>query len=298
MLKVSREAFKYSIDATQAPVARVSSGAALKVETHDSRAGRLRQPEDLKSVQPDYSERFPKTVPLTGPIFIEGALPGDAIAVEILEIELGTAGYMIAKPARGIVPGLVCQDTAKILTVKEGFVWFDDLRIPVRPMIGTIATAPLGEPVATVKNGPYGGNLDCRHIAIGATVYLPVRHRGGLLYLGDVHATMGDGEACGNGVEIAAELTVRVSLVKGGARDWPWIETPDRLISLGTAPTYDQAAELAVRQMMALLSERYGSSPLDAYFLVSAAGDIGVNQTCRYPIDVSVRVEFPKLLFP
>lgn len=298
MLIVSRDDPQYRIAADVPPAARVASGTVLVVETHDARAGRLRRPEDVKAVQVDYSQPFPKSCPVTGPVYVEAAMSGDAIAVDILAIDLDPQGYMVAKPARGIVQGLVKEDTAKILHIEDGHIRFDDLRIPVRPMVGTIATAPeLGE-FAPVKNGNYGGNLDCRRIEPGSRVYMPVRHPGGLLFLGDVHARMGDGEACGNGVEIGARVTLRVSVVPGGARPWPWIETDDLLIALATAPTYEAAAELAVLQMMALLGERYGCSSLDAYLLVSAAGDIGVNQTCRYPIDVSVRVEFPKLAVP
>jgi amidase len=295
MLFVDRDDPRYSIDPKGKPVAMVESGASLIVATHDARTGKLKQADEVMLTAPDFSEKFPKTVPVTGPIVVNGCEPGDALVVEILAIELDQSGFLIVKPKLGLVQGLVEQDTAKIVTVSENVVRFDDLELPVRPMVGVIATAPAGEAVAPIFNGRHGGNLDCSQIAPGARVRMPVRVPGGMLYLGDVHATMGDGEACGTGVEIGARVHIRVSVEKAGARSWPWVEVDDRLITIATAPDFAMASELATREMMELLRQRHGVSSVEAFMLVSAAGDIRVNQACRYPIDVSARVEFPKL---
>ena len=292
---VARDDPRYSIDPEGRSVAEVESGDLLIVATHDARTGKLRRAEDVMLTAPDFREKFPKTVPVTGPIVVADCEPGDALVVDILAIELDDYGFLIVKPKLGLVQGLVEQDTAKIVTVREGFVHFDQLKLPIHPMVGVIATAPAREAIAPIFNGPHGGNLDCTQIAPGARVRMPVRVRGGLLYLGDVHATMGDGEACGTGVEIGARVHIRVTVEKGGARSWPWIETDDRLITVATAPDFALASELATREMMLLLQERHSVSAVDAFMLVSAAGNIRVNQACRYPIDVSARVEFPKL---
>jgi amidase len=162
-------------------------------------------------------------------------------------------------------------------------------------MIGVMATAPAGDPIGTAYCGRHGGNMDNNMIRIGTRVHLPVRVPGAGFYVGDVHASMGDGEVCGTGVEIGARVHLRLTLEKGKARDWPWMETQDLLIQAASAKTYEEASEIAVREMMGLLGERLGLSPPDAFMLVSAIGDVRVNQACRSPIDVSVRVEVPKL---
>lgn len=292
---LTRDDPKYSIDPDDRPAVCVPPGARLIVETHDARTGQLKHADEVMSSAPDYGERFPKTVPVTGPIFVDGAEPGDALVVDILLIEPDEYGFLIVKPKLGLVQGLVNQDTAKVVQVRDGMVEFDRFRFPVRSMVGVIGTAQAEGPVGTIYNGRYGGNLDSTRIAPGARVRMPVRVPGGLLYLGDCHASMGDGEACGTGVEVGARVHVRVGLEKGGATNWPWVETEDRWITNATAPTYEEASELAAREMIALLGDRLGVSPVDAFMLISATGDIRANQACRYPIDVSVRVEFPKL---
>jgi amidase len=244
---------------------------------------------------PDFRDRFPKTNPATGPIRVAGAEPGDALAIDVLGIELDDYGFLLVKPDFGLVRNLVNQPIAKIVPVRDGMVEFDRLRFPVRPMIGVMATAPDGEAIGTAYCGPHGGNMDNNRIAVGTRVHLPVRVAGASFYVGDVHASMGDGEVCGTGVEIGARVHLRLQLVKGAARRWPWMETKDLLIQAASAKTYEEASEIAVREMMALLGERLGLSPPDAFMLVSAIGDVRVNQACRSPIDVSVRVEVPKL---
>ena len=106
---------------------------------------------------------------------------------------------------------------------------------------------------------------------------------------------MGDGEVSGSGFEIAARITVRLSLTKGGATEWPWLETADRIATLASAPHFDEAAEAAIRAMIPMLMARHGVSETDAYMLASIRGDLRVNQACRSPIDTSVRFEFPKV---
>jgi amidase len=244
---------------------------------------------------PDFRDKYPKSNPATGPVKITGAEPGDALVVDVLGIALDDYGFLLVKPDFGLVRNLVNDPIAKILPVKDGVIHFDNLRFPVRPMIGVMATAPAGEPIGTAYCGKHGGNMDNNAIAVGARVHLPVRVPGGLFYIGDVHASMGDGEVSGTGVEIGARVHVRIGLEKGTAREWPWLETPDLLIQTASARTYEEASEIAVREMMRHLEERLGLKPTDAFMLVSAVGHVRVNQACRSPIDVSVRCEMPKL---
>ena len=285
----------YAIDPSMPPRLVVPAPAEVIVETLDSRGGRLRRLADVEVTAPDYRDKFPKTNPATGPIAVGGAEPGDVLSVEILAIDLNEVGYTLIKPGFGVIPDAVERPVARICAIADGMVQFGAYRLRVRPMIGVLATAPAGEPQGTAYVGRHGGNLDCNLIAVGSKVHLPVRVPGALLFVGDVHATMGDGEVSGSGLEVGARVRLRLTLTKGGALEWPWLETEDLLVTLASAPTFDEASEIAVRAMLRRLVERYGLSKVDAYMLASIRGDIRVNQACRSPIDVSVRFEFPKL---
>lgn len=293
--QLDRTRVTYKFDASEPPRLEVDAAAEVMVETHDARTGRLKRAEDVMLSAPDFRDPFPKTNPATGPIRVAGAEPGDALAIDVLGIELDDYGFLIVKPDFGLVRNLVNQPVAKIVPVEDGTIAFDRLRFPVRPMIGVMATAPAGAPIGTAYCGRHGGNMDNNRIRVGTRVHLPVRVPGALFYVGDVHAAMGDGEVCGTGVEIGARVHLRLQLVKGAAREWPWMETPELLIQAASAPTYEEASEIAVREMIGLLGARLGLSPPDAFMLISAIGDVRVNQACRSPIDVSVRVEVPKL---
>jgi amidase len=118
---------------------------------------------------------------------------------------------------------------------------------------------------------------------------------GALLYIGDVHAAMGDGEVSGTGIEIGARVTVRVGLGDTLAKRWPRLETPDRFVAIASAPTFESASSIVVEETISDLGERYGLPPTDAFMLISAVGDLRVNQACRSKIDVSLRLEMPRL---
>jgi amidase len=291
---LSADQVVYAIGASLTPRLTLSAPAEIIIETLDARGGRLRRPEDVESTAPDYRDRFPNTNPATGPIAIEGAEPGDLITAEILHIELDDRGYTLVKPGFGLIPEMVARPVARICEIIDGVLHFGDLRVRIRPMIGVIATAPDGEPQGTAFVGRHGGNLDCNLITVGSKVHLPVRVAGGLFFVGDVHATMGDGEISGSGFEIGARVHLRLTLTKSLASEWPWLETKDVVATLASAPTFDEASGFAVRSMLRLLIERHGMSEPDAYMLMSICGDLRVNQACQSPIDVSVRFEAPK----
>jgi amidase len=292
---LSRDHAVHAFDQDAEPLLVVRPPARLLFETHDARGGRLRRPEQVQETAPDFNDRFPKANPATGPVFVEGAEAGDTITVEIHAIDLDALGFVLVKPDMGLVRDLTDEPIAKICGIADGFVHFDALRIPIRPMVGVIAVAPSGEPSATAYVGRHGGNIDSNRLTVGTRLHLPVQVAGGLVYVGDVHAAMGDGEVSGSGVEVGARVEVTIGLEKGSGRTWPHAETADRLITIASAPSFEAASEIAVREMMALLGERLGLAPTDAFMLVSAIGDVRVNQACRSKIDTSVRVEMPKL---
>ena len=163
----------------------------------------------------------------------------------------------------------------KVVQVHDGFVHFNDrIRIPIRPMIGKIGTAPALECLRSSAPGVHGGNMDCPELTVGHTIYLPVNVQGGLLAVGDVHAVMGDAEICGTGVEIRARLTLTIDLRRGRPRamTWPRIETPEEIITVAAATPVDEALYLAAKEMVLWLEEEHGFDRAEAYLLLGLAG--------------------------
>jgi amidase len=162
-------------------------------------------------------------------------------------------------------------------------------------MVGVIGTAPADGVIYTAAPGAQGSNIDVNAVTIGARVHLPVHVPGGLLAIGDVHASMGDGEVSGTGVEIAGEVTVRVDLVSGAAPARPWLETAADWITTGSGPTLEDAVEMAVEELAHLLMTRFGLSRTEAFLLVSARGDVRIGQCARIPgLDATAYAVFPK----
>jgi amidase len=291
---LDRSELAYAIDPAAPPRLTVTPPCEVMIETHNSRSGKLHRPEDEEPTRPSYDDRFPRTNPATGPVHIEGAEPGDALVVDILRIDVDEVGYVMVKPDAGLVQGLVNNTLTKMLPVIDGHVHFDALRLPARPMIGVMATAA-EEAIGTAYIGRHGGNMDNNRVTAGTIVHLPVRVPGAAFFVGDLHATMGDGEMSGSGVEIGGRVHLRFGVEKGAATEWPWMETARHWITTASAPAFDEAAEIATRSMIALLGARVGVSAADAFALLTIAGDLRVNQLCRMPIGASARVEFPKL---
>ena len=159
-----------------------------------------------------------------------------------------------------------------MLPVHDGIVHFnDEIRFPVRPMAGVVGVATGGEEITNAMPGQHGGNLDDHLHGIGTKIYFLVRQPGGMFGVGDMHTSMGDGEICGTGVEIAGEVTVRFDLLKGKQGAWPVRETEDAWIAHGTATDYPEAMREACREAAYLLASEWGLSLEDAFILLSTA---------------------------
>jgi len=164
-------------------------------------------------------------------------------------------------------------------------------------MIGVIGTAPGGDDVPTGLAGDHGGNMDSRMITKGARLYFPVRTPGALLQMGDIHATMGDGEICGTGVEISGEILVRTALIKNFDLRWPVTEKEDWWYVNSMGRDYDESLILGCKEMCRLMEPVYGWDPTDIFIYLSVQGNIEINQACRPVHDemVNVRVGIPKI---
>jgi amidase len=261
-------------------------------ETWDARTGSIRSERDL------LDKPHPKGPnPATGPVFVRGAEPGDSLVVHVLDIALANRGYTGTRPGQGVLGHLITEHRTKLFDVVDGMVVFNDrIRFPVRPMVGVIGTAPAGDGVATLHPGPHGGNMDHNDARVGAQVHLPVFVPGAFLFIGDVHASMGDGEISITALEIPGEVRVRVDLVKGEAIRRPRIEFPDCWITTGDGPGIADAIRVAAEEMARLLMRRLTLSADEAYMLLSMRGDARVSQ-CADPamVAATARMKMPRL---
>jgi amidase len=294
MLRIPRDQLTYYFSATTEPVATVAPGDQFVVETHDTSTGRVHRAEDM----PDFVRvRDPRKVnPAAGPLFVEGAAPGDDLVVEILDIRLQPYGFVRVLAGAGVLQEGIEQAGVLMARIDgEQLVLSERFRMPLRPMVGVIGTAPADGVIYTAAPGPQGSNIDVNAVTVGARVHLPVHVPGALLAIGDVHASMGDGEVSGTGVEIAGEVTVRVDLVPGAASARPWIETGDDWVTTGSGPTLEHAVEMAVEELTRLLMARLGCSRTEAFLLVSARGDVRIGQCARIRgLDATAYAVFPK----
>ena len=280
-----------------APVRRVQPGEVFVVETEDSRSGRTRTPE---TTTPEFLLAMRRAGyygnPVTGPIYVAGAEPGDTLAVHIHAQECDTLGYMGYWPFLFHLEEFFDKPDTTLVEIRDGHVIFPTsrgvARIPVRPMIGTIGTTPPVEAVLSGGMGRHGGNLDTQEVCAGSTVYLPVFVEGALLALGDCHAIQSDGEL--NEVEMRSVVTLSVDVIKGRSpvMSWPRIETPDSLVTVAVATPLEEANRLALRDMILWLEERIGVSRREAYFLVGLAGHARPGQV-QVPL-YSMRCIMPK----
>jgi amidase len=296
MIRVPRDQYTYRFAPDVAPVARVAPGEQIVFETYDASTGRIHAPADVHSYLKVRDLR--RVNPAAGPVWVEGAQPGDDLVVTIEAIRLAAQGYIRAMPGGGVLSD-VEGPVAVIVPVEEGetLVLPGGLRLPARPMVGVIGTAPASGEVLTAWPGPQGSNLDCNLVRPGARVHLPVHVPGALLALGDVHASMGDAEVSGTGIEINAEVTARVELRPGAAQPRPWIEVDGLIAATSSAPTLAAAVSLATDGLTRLLGERLGVSRTEAFLLISAYGDVRIGQACDPGgLDCTVYACFPAVM--
>ena len=199
------------------------------------------------------------------------------LAVDILDIQVADQGVMMTLKGYGAL-WPTCEVRTKIIPVKDGYAHFNDVVWPIDPMIGVIGTAPDAEPVPSGYSFNGGGNMDSRLIKKGATVYFPVRVPGALLAMGDIHATMGDGEVCETGIEIPGEILVRVRIIRNFKLNWPVTETEDFWFVNTNGRTCDVAIRRGYEELQRLVMNAYGWDATDVTFYLSAQARLEANQ--------------------
>lgn len=274
---------KYALSPDYPFVARVTPGETFEVEcainindgviTH---VGQQLTPADVT---------IPFVNGATGPIEVAGAEPGDMLRIDVVDMALEGLGFTSLWPGIGIFPDWVRRKEfgiqTRVVEVSDGVVhWSDKVKLPIQPMIGVAGVAPVLGAVPTVDNGPNGGNLDAQEVGPGNAVMFRVNQPGAHLFLGDCHALQGDGECNGMGaIEIAARLTVKVSLAKAPARmTWPRIETPTHIGTLGCARPLEDAMRIAFEELVFWLADDYGIPEPEAYMLLGQVAEARCTQ--------------------
>ncbi len=281
----------YAFSPDNAPVLKVDSGARVVFETTDCYNGQLISEDSPRSTQ---DESYAN--PATGPLYIEGAAPGDTLEVTIESIELDAYGIMAIGPGSGPAGDFISDEETRFMKISDNTIHFSSsLKLEARPMIGVIGTAPGQARISTIVPDAHGGNMDCREIRVGSKVYLPVNVPGGLLSMGDLHALMGDGEAGGCGVEAGGKVTVQVRVIKNCDFPLPAVVTEDAFMCITSKETLDEAARCCVNDMHSFLTQAVGLEKKEANMLISAAGQLKVCQIVDPLLTVRMEIQLKHL---
>ena len=274
MVELDDEKVFYVFDKTLEPAMVVPSGTTVRVRTKDCFGNQIQKPEDeLDGIDWDH------TNPATGPIFVEGAVPGGALKVSVGAIEFDNKSVSCTGENEGVCGDRFNAWSTQVCEIDgEELVWDERLRIPLRPMIGVIGVAPEGDPINCGTPGSHGGNMDNTAITAGATLYFPVFADGALFGCGDMHAVMGDGEISVSGAEAAGWATVTLTAMPELKLVDPLIENATHFGVIASAETLDAAADRAVHEMVDLICDRTAEDPDKVVMLLSLVGDVQVCQ--------------------
>ncbi|SFE87895.1 Acetamidase/formamidase [Sulfitobacter brevis] len=276
-------------DATLAPALTIESGGEVIIETISG--GPKNLPPEGFHIPPELLELHAAGVPampghiLTGPVAVTGAMPGDVLQIDILDVSLRQDwGFNFFRPLAGTLPldfpqahqTIIPLDADKnIATLPWG------LELDLAPFFGVMGVAPPADwgRISTIEPRMHGGNIDNKELVKGTTLYLPIFTEGALFSCGDGHGAQGDGEVCVTAIETALRGHFRLTVLKDRDLTYPQAETPTHFITMGMAPDLDRCVEMALRDMITLVSTRAGISREDAYMLCSLAGDLRITQT-------------------
>lgn len=272
------------------PVLTMLPGQYITIDTVSGNKAKLPEDKEAFEILPEHKKilrkRKPKLGPhiLTGPVYIEGAMPGDLLVVDVLDVEFRQNwGWHEIEPGSGIMPKL--EDSNEVITIpieiRRGLVnfpWGHEMK--AEPFFGFMGVMPNPEDgeVSSLIPGYFGGNMDISGSGTSTTVYFPINVEGAGFSVGDGHALQGDGEVAGTAVETALTGAFRINLEENCGVAFPFMRTPHRLIATAVAKTLDRAITLAMRDAILLLKHYYALSEKEAYRHLSILGDVRISQ--------------------
>ncbi|PLS03698.1 acetamidase/formamidase family protein [Neobacillus cucumis] len=291
MYRVEKKNLVYAMSDKNKPALYAENGSTIVFETCDCFENQI------TSADTPFNELdWDRINPATGPVFVEGAEPGDILEVKIEKIQLADQGVMVTGPGLGVIGEELSENVIRIVPIRDGkAIFLEKIELPMNPMIGVIGTAPAGgESISCGTPDKHGGNMDSKVITEGTTLYLPVNVEGALLALGDLHAAMGDGEVSVCGVEIPGEVTVTVNVIKGKQWKVPMAKTEHALYTIASEKLLDDAATTATKNMVDFLETEAGLTKHDAIALLSIGGNLQISQvvdplkTARFELPLSI----------
>ena len=291
--ELRHDAYNYVWDNSIEPALELESGDAVALRVRDASDEQIGEHSDVEDV---LKLDFTHVNPVSGPVFVKGARPGDVLEVELLEFRPQEWGWTAIIPGFGLLADEFPEPWLRISRVdpESGRVRFSEqVSLPYRPFSGTLGVAP-AEPGAhsIVPPSRFGGNMDTKHLNPGTTLFLPVGVEGALFSLGDTHAAQGDGEVCGTAIETAMEVVVRLSVRRDFSVDAPQYHLPAGAtgsqqtsfhVCTGVGPDLMEAAKDSVRAAIAHLGDRYGLEREEAYALASVACDLRIHEVVDAP---------------
>jgi acetamidase/formamidase len=291
---VRADAFNYVWDNSLEPALEVDSGVLVELHVRDASDEQITADSDADDIA---KLDFTHVNPVSGPVFVKGARPGDVLEVELVEFRPRDWGWTALIPDFGLLADEFREPWLRVSKVdpeRDRVLFADGIELRYRPFPGTIGVAPAepGEhPILPPSR--WGGNIDTKHLRAGATLYLPVGAEGALFSLGDTHAAQGDGEVCGTAIETAMDVVLRLSVRRDFRIETPHYELPPGAfsdaaetgyhVSTGVAPDLMQATKDAVRATIAWLGDRRGLGREEAYALASVAVDLRIHEVVDAP---------------
>jgi acetamidase/formamidase len=301
----SKHHFGWNRDFAPALVAK--SGSTIHFECTDSSGGQISKGSTVNDVN---NLDFGKVDPVTGPVFVEGAAPGDVLKVSIRKFIPSGIGWTAHIPGFGLLTDHFKEPALHMWSYdanKLGTSAFGSFaNVPLKPLVGTIGVAPAETGLhSVVPPRRVGGNMDIRDLNEGVTLYLPVEVEGALFSLGDTHAAQGDGEVCGTAIESQMDVEATFEVIKGMPLKSPRFTTPGPVsrhldgagyeVTTGIGPDLMTSAREAVMRMIDLLSAQHGIKPIDAYMLCSVCADLRISEIVDMP-NVVVSLYFPRIV--
>ena len=294
---LTREQTHNKFSSSIEPVLRVSSGAVIEAYTEEATDEQLKLNSPLEDLQ---NVSFDPIHPLTGPVYVEDAVPGDILAVTLHEIEIGDWGWTATIPGFGFLADRFERYNLKTFDLSSNastLKFNDQISIPLDPFPGVMGVAPVTDSLLnTIPPRANGGNMDNPFLTKGTTVYFPVFVEGGLFSIGDTHAVQGLGEVCGTAVEAPMRIIYEIALIKGRSIPEPQYETDEYYAVTAYGSTLDIAAKKATGFMVDYLVEQRQMQEDEAYMLCSLVGDLHIAEVVDIP-HVLVAMHIPKNIF-
>ena len=291
-IHVAKDQWHLAWDHSIPPIASITSGETIAFDLLDASCGQIGPDATVETVR---NLDFARVDQVNGPIFVEGASPGDTLEVEFLDLQPAAWGWTAIIPGFGLLADEFPEPAIKVWHLADGWAEFGPgIRVPLEPFCGEIGLAPAAPgALSTIPPYRHGGNMDTKHLTRGAALFLPVEVPGALFSLGDGHAAQGDGEVCGTAIETPMRATARLTVRKDLTVSEPQFLTAgplaprtntDRYYACdGIGPDLREAARSAVRSMIAHLQGAYGLSRTEAYMLCSVAVDLKICEIVDAP---------------